>query len=279
MKKVLSVFLAVLMILAIVPTAFAASAPAITATVDKTTVKVGDTVTLTVKIPANSDLVAFQYIVKYNSSYLQVVEDSMKLGGSFGYEGANTTTAGTIKYAGAAGSKVTKAATLFTVKFKVLKTNATLTFAIDEAYVDSNGTDVDVTSACASASTKSITLKDGTTPTVTDYFTIKKPSATSIKHKCGIVLHVNQTKTPPSGAKYQWTANNENFKVETSADGKSCTIVSDKNGDTTFTVKLISSSGAVLDTETITMTSKAGFFDKIGSFFRGIFGGNKIVAE
>ena len=277
MKKVLSVLLVAILLFAMIPTtAFAATAPTITASASKTTVVAGDTVKITVKIPANSNLVAFQYIVKYSTSYFQLVDGSMSLGGTFGYEGVNTATAGTIKYAGAAGSKLTKASTLFTVEFKIVKPGGKLNFTVDEAYIDVNGSDVDVTTACNSASTSSLTFKPGSTAP-TDYFAIQTPSATSIKHKCGIILHVDQKATKPAGAKYEWTANNSNFKMETSSDGTTCTIISDKNGDTTFTVKLISSTGAVLDTETITMTSKAGFFDKIGSFFRGIFGGNKVV--
>ena len=122
MKKVLSVLLVAILLFAMIPTtAFAATAPTITASASKTTVVAGDTVKITVKIPANSNLVAFQYIVKYSTSYFQLVDGSMSLGGTFGYEGVNTATAGTIKYAGAAGSKLTKASTLFTVEFKIVK--------------------------------------------------------------------------------------------------------------------------------------------------------------
>ncbi len=277
MKKVLSVLLVAIMLLAMVPTtSFAASAPAITATANKTTVAAGDTVKITVKVPANSNLVAFQYKLTYSTTYFQIVEDSMTLGGTFGYEGANTATAGIIKYAGTTGSKVTKASTLFTVEFKIVKPGGKITLTIDEAYVSENDEDVNVTTACQSASTKSITFKAAGT-TTTDYFTITEPSTKKISHKSGIVLHVNQKKTPPANAKYQWTADNNNFKMEVSADGKSCTIISNSNGDTTFTVKLVNASGSVLDTETITMTSQAGFFDKIISFFRGLFGGNKVL--
>lgn len=276
MKKVLSIFLAVLVILAMIPSVFAASAPAITATASKTSVVAGDTVKLTVKAPANSNLVSFQYIVNYSTSYFQVVDGSLTLGGNFGYEDAGTDTPGTIKYAAATGSKLTKATTLFTVEFKIVKPGGKITFTVDEAYVDDNGVDTDVTAACQSASTKSITFKSGAA-TPSDYFAIQSPSTTTIKHKCGIVLHLNQKATKPASAHYEWTADNSNFKMEVSSDGTTCTIISDKNGDTTFTVKLIGSTGSVLDTETITMTSKAGFFDKIVSFFRGIFGGNKVA--
>ena len=57
------------------------------------------------------------------------------------------------------------------------------------------------------------------------------------------------------------------------------TIVSNSNGSTVFTATLYSSSGAELDSVSVEMTSKAGFFDKIGGFFRGLFGTTKIYAE
>ena len=276
MKKILSVFIVAVLLFAMIPTTvFAASAPAITATADKTTVKVGDTVKLTVKVPANSNLVSFEYTVKYDTSYFQLVNNSLALGGSFSYEASNTNVAGEVRFIAATGGVVTSAGTLFTVQFKILKTGGKLNFDIDEAYVNSNGKDADVTSACKSASTKSITFK-ASTVTPANYFDIQKPSSTSISYKSGIVLHVNEKKVIPANAKYEWTANNSNFKMEVSADKKSCTIISDGNGETTFTVKLVTVAGTVLETETITMKSKAGFFDKIIAFFRSIFGGNKI---
>ncbi len=44
----------------------------------------------------------------------------------------------------------------------------------------------------------------------------------------------------------------------------------------TFTATLYSADGEVLATDTIEMKSKAGFFDKIGGFFRSLFGTTKI---
>lgn len=280
MKKVLSVFLAALMIFAMIPTVFAANAPKITATADKTTVKVGDTVKITVKLPANSNLVSFQYTIKYDSTYFQLVDNSLTLGECFPFETTNVNVKGEVRYIAATKDAVNgSAATLFTVQFKILKTGGKLSFNVDEAYIiDSNENDVDVTSACASVSTKSITFKAASS-TTTDYFAIKEPSTKSISYKSGIVLHVNQKKTPPSNAKYQWYANNDNFKMEVSEDGKSCTIVSNASGETTFTVKLVTMAGTVLETETVTMKSKAGFFDKIIAFFRSLFGGNKVLPQ
>ncbi len=274
MKKVLSVFLAALIILAIIPsTVFAASTPKITASADKTAIKVGDTVTVTVKVAANSNLVSLGYSLKFDTSYFQVVSESSTLGGAFPYEMTNENITGEVRYMGATNGKVTAAKTLFTVKFKVLKTGGKITCNVSEAYVLSGGEDVNVTSSCASNSTKSISF---TTSSTVDYLDIKKPSTTTIKYKNGIVLHLDQKTAFPAGSKIKWTCNNGNFKVEQAADGKSCTIISDASGESVITVKLVNSAGTVLDSAQVTMTSKAGFFDKIIAFFRSIFGGPEI---
>ncbi|MBR2952776.1 MAG: hypothetical protein IKC45_00155 [Clostridia bacterium] len=113
-------------------------------------------------------------------------------------------------------------------------------------------------------------------PENVDYkFNIKTPSTTSINHKDGIILYAQINGNTPDGTYVEWTFNNDNFKT-TVQDNNSLKIISDKNGTTTFTATLYSADGDVLATDTIEMKSKAGFFDKIGSFFRSIFGGTKI---
>lgn len=107
-------------------------------------------------------------------------------------------------------------------------------------------------------------------------FSIKAPSMTEIRHKDGIKLHTELKGTAPEGTYVEWSASNSNFKTEEINGGNSLKIVSDKNGKTTFTATLYDIDGKVLATDTIEMNSKAGFFDKIGSFFRSIFGGTKI---
>ena len=107
-------------------------------------------------------------------------------------------------------------------------------------------------------------------------FSIQKPSRTEIRHKDGIKLHANIEGTAPAGSYVVWTTSNGNFKTEEINGGDSLKIVSDSNGKTTFTATLYSAEGEILATDTIEMKSKAGFFDKIGSFFRSLFGGIKI---
>ena len=107
-------------------------------------------------------------------------------------------------------------------------------------------------------------------------FNITEPSKIEIRHKDGIKLHASIEGTAPAGSYVVWTANNGNFKTEEINNGNSLKIVSDKNGTTTFTATLYSEDGETLATDTIEMKSKAGFFDKIGSFFRSLFGGTKL---
>ena len=106
-------------------------------------------------------------------------------------------------------------------------------------------------------------------------FSIQTPSKTEIRHKDGIKLHTNIEGTAPAGSYVVWTASNDKFKTEEINNGNSLKIISDKNGTTTFTATLYSANGELLATDTIEMKSKAGFFDKLGSFFRSLFGTTK----
>ncbi len=106
-------------------------------------------------------------------------------------------------------------------------------------------------------------------------FSIQSPSRTEIRCKDGIVLHANVEGTLPEGAKIVWSASNNKFKTKNVGDS-SFQIVSNNNGYTTFTATLVDADGNVLATDTVEMYSKAGFGDKIGGFFRSLFGATKI---
>ncbi|MBQ8766141.1 MAG: hypothetical protein IJZ16_04995 [Clostridia bacterium] len=99
--------------------------------------------------------------------------------------------------------------------------------------------------------------------------TIQDPSRITIRHKDGIILHAN-VEGDPTGTSLVWTQSNDNFTTETS--GNDLEIVSKNNGYTTFTASVYNERGKLLATYSIEMRSKAGFFDKIGGFFRGLFG-------
>ncbi len=118
-------------------------------------------------------------------------------------------------------------------------------------------------------------------------FVILDPWTTTIRYKDGIRLRarVSVDATLPEGWHVKWVCSNDNFKVTETNGGEDAEpglfndliIVSDKNGYTEFTAILYDGDGNILTTsETIEMRSKAGFFDKIGGFFRSLFGSTKI---
>ena len=83
----------------------------------------------------------------------------------------------------------------------------------------------------------------------------------------------------PKGATIEWTADNDNFQMAASEGGESCTVISEINGQTTFTATLYNKKGNVIATDTIELQSKAGFFQMIFGFFRVLFGWNKILQD
>lgn len=104
---------------------------------------------------------------------------------------------------------------------------------------------------------------------------IVEPTKTVIRYKDGIILHAEIEKLAEE-ITVEWTADNDNFKMKESDDGLSCTIISNSTGDTVVTATLYDDDGNILGEDSIEMTSKAGFFDKIGGFFRSLFGTTKI---
>lgn len=109
-------------------------------------------------------------------------------------------------------------------------------------------------------------------------FSIKTPSITTINYGDEIILHVD-VQSLPAGASIKWTASNENFDYNVSADGITCKIAPVSSGDTTFTATVYDANGKVISSDEQTMESKAGFIQKILAFFKGIFGLNKVYEE
>lgn len=156
MKKIVSVVIAMIIVCSVCFTAvFAASnTAALTAKSNVSKANVGDTITVTVDLSANSDLGALTFYLKYDSSCYEYVKGSLKAGGLFAMEEINDKTAGSLKYTAMTGTSVNAAGTLITAEFKVLKTNSAFSILVDEAW-DSG--DNDITSAVASRS-KGVTV-------------------------------------------------------------------------------------------------------------------------
>ncbi len=277
MKKILSVLLAALMIFVMMPTVFAASTPVITTTVDKTNINPGDIVTVTVKVSADSHLCALTYDLYYNPSEFELVEGSQSLKGEFDLENAKNnvlvTGQNVFKYAGIAAERLTGSeAVLFTVQLKAKGSTGRLTASVSEAYTASiTGEETNVLASVAAASFKTINFSS------ISYISLQEPSTTTIRYKDGIILHVTLDRPLPAGAKIKWSTNNDNFKISVSDDGQSAMIISDKKGTTTVSATLYSITGSVLDADSVEMTSKAGFFDKLAAFFRNLFSDPEIL--
>ncbi len=104
---------------------------------------------------------------------------------------------------------------------------------------------------------------------------IRKPSTTTINYGDSIILHADISGELPSGYYVEWTASNNNFSYK--ANGATCEISPEKSGDTTFTATIYDADGNPVSTDEQTMTSKAGFFQKIIAFFKKLFGLTKTI--
>ncbi len=112
-------------------------------------------------------------------------------------------------------------------------------------------------------------------------FEIRKPSVTTINYGDSIILHLDIIEGElPYGSKIVWSADNGNFKiVSTAEDGSNCMITPNSKGDTIITVTILDKDGKEIGNDTQTMTSKAGFFQKLIAFFKKLFGLTKIIPE
>lgn len=111
-----------------------------------------------------------------------------------------------------------------------------------------------------------------------DTYLVPTPTETTISYGDSIVLHIDPAKIPEGGY-VEWTASNENFSYSVSVYGTTCTITSSNSGDTTFTALIYDAEGNIISADTQTMTSKAGFFQKIIAFLKRIFGLTKVIPQ
>lgn len=99
----------------------------------------------------------------------------------------------------------------------------------------------------------------------------------SSKNECLTSANIHYNSTVSDGGRVECTASNGNFSYM--ADGATCEISPEKSGDTTFTATIYDADGNPVSTDEQTMTSKAGFFDKIIAFFKKLFGLTKTIPQ
>lgn len=111
---------------------------------------------------------------------------------------------------------------------------------------------------------------------------IRTPSVTTINYGDSIILHADVEGELPDGARIVWSTTNSYgifTIVETSEDGKSCTVTPNSSGEVVFDVKVIDENGKTVALDTLNMTAKAGFFQKLAAFFKKLFGLTKVIPE
>ena len=114
-------------------------------------------------------------------------------------------------------------------------------------------------------------------PEITVSLEIRNPSTTTISYGDSIILHADIDGELPSGYYVEWTADNGNFSW--TADGETCKISPKSSGNTTFIATIYDAEDNPVSSDEQIMTSKAGFFDKIIAFFKGLFGLTKTYSD
>ncbi len=114
---------------------------------------------------------------------------------------------------------------------------------------------------------------------------IEKPSVEKINYGDTLILHVD-IKEMPETALVEWSVEGTGVEIEPAEDGMTCAVTSTGNGDVLVKAKLVDENGEDIIDEnetgietSIRLVSKAGFFQKLISFFKDLFGSNRIIAK
>ena len=106
---------------------------------------------------------------------------------------------------------------------------------------------------------------------------IKKPSTSTVKYGETLILHADFTNIP-EGAKIEWNVDGNGVTIVPSADGKTCAVTSTSTGDVTITAKYVDANGVEHVSEQ-EIKSNASFWQKIVTFFKNLFGINRIIEQ
>lgn len=126
--------------------------------------------------------------------------------------------------------------------------------------------------------TKPATTKPATTkPSSFKDNIIKTPSTSKINYGDTLILHADFTNIP-ADAKIEWSVEGEGVTIKPSADGKTCAVTSTATGDVTITAKYVDANG-VEHISKQEIKSNASFWQKIISFFKNLFGIDRIIEQ
>ena len=219
MKKVLSVlFVIIILCMCIIPS-YAANPKISVKTVSSASV--GETITVSVNLSANSKLGALDFTVKFNTSEFQLVSGSAKSSSLFLAEIRES--AGSIKYGGIVADVVNSSGALLTFKLKVLKPGGKITLTVNEAV---NGNDDFVTS---SVSTSGATVKCSHADmkwTITKKATCTEKGEKKGACACGYTTTEIIAKLDHTYGK--WTVEKEATETEKGLKWAKCSVCGDK---------------------------------------------------
>ena len=120
----------------------------------------------------------------------------------------------------------------------------------------------------------------GEDPVITPVIAIRTPSRTVINYGDSIILHADTADRPPVGAYYEWTFSDGGvFDSTVSESGNELKITPKKSGSTVITVTLRDLDGNIIGSDEVSMTAKAGVFEKIIGFIKKIFGRTKTFPQ
>ena len=116
---------------------------------------------------------------------------------------------------------------------------------------------------------------------------IRQPSTTTVNYGETLVLHADLGgKTLPDGYKIKWFTNSDGVTIKSGDNGTTCEVTSVKNGSVTVTARIVDKNGNEVkgaDGKEIsasqTIESKVSIWLRIVSFFKNLFGSNRIIAQ
>lgn len=126
-------------------------------------------------------------------------------------------------------------------------------------------------------------LNNPPTPTELPEIKINNTSTKTIKYGETLVMTLAEIEIP-EGYAVEWYILGSGFSAYTNNTGTECRATSIASGNATFVAVLVDENGEAVTDENneeindlITVTSKAGFFQKLVSFFKNLFGINRII--
>lgn len=217
MKKVLSILFAVIIFCMCLIPSYAASPKISVKTVSSASV--GDTITVSVNLSANSGLAGIQFTVKFNTSEFQLVSGSVKKGSLF--VGEEIIKSGAIQYAGVSSDAINTSGTLLTFKLKVLKTDGKISLSVNDA--------IDVNDKFVSVSTSGATVKCSHADM--KWSVVKKATCTENGEKkgtcaCGYTSTETIQKTEHNYGK--WTVEKQATETEKGLKTAKCSVCGDE---------------------------------------------------